>query len=237
ALRPVTPGAPALALDDMFQRLRDPRDPRTPRTGAVWLEEASYEGALVQPAVILEAVRMAHQRGIPVILDGSLLLHAAAALGSSPAALARGADLVILSPGLELGGSTASVLAGEASLVERAGGSPAEADAGSWEGAADALRADNSAAARLAEDLRRISGVRVDRPPEANVVLFRLPGWTDPADSLLRRMEARGILLDAPSGAVFKLHLRSGADEAEFARFASELGSLLASGGPPPGVN
>lgn len=248
ALRAVSPESPHLRPEDIFTRIRDRQDARTPDTGLICVEQGTEDGTVVPPEILSEVFRVAHKRGIPVFMDGARLLHAAAALGVEPKELARSADSVAVSLDKALGAPAGCVLAGSRDFIDKAksrgarlpGGKdspapPSEDILAGLDDALAALRKDHERAVRLANRLDRMSGVRLVREPEMNLVFIKLPGYRDPGDLLLERLRSRGILVAPDEWRVWRLALHRGVTDAHADALVAELGSILSSGAPPPG--
>lgn len=164
-------------------------------------------GGVALPAAYgAEVVALAHASGARVHLDGSRLFYAAAALATTPHALASGADTVSVSLNKTFGAPIAAALAGTAASIERAltirqrlGGGlrPIGAAAAATLAGLDDLShvaASNARAGRLADALAESPRVAVERPPEqTNIVLATLTApWT--AARLCARLAQDGVL-------------------------------------------
>lgn len=250
ALRPVSPDSPHIRVEDVFVRIRDRRDERTPNTGVVCIEQPTEDGTLMPPEACAEIFRVAHKKGLPVFMDGARLFHAAAASGTGIKRLAHTADLAAVSVGKAIGTGTATLLAGKAEGVERArktlekfpidrNSLPAEAARvlAGIEGWEERARADVERAKRLCARLKKMAGVRVPRDPDVNLLFIKLPGFQGSPESLIERMKARGILLDPPQWEHYRLAFHRDIGDEQADTLLKEIGSILSSQGPPPGVN
>ncbi len=150
---------------------------------------------------------IARERGIRTHLDGSRLFHAAAALGTTIDALARGFDTVSLSLNKGFGAPIAAALAGSRSSIEQAvilrqrlGGGirPTGPAAAATLAALDDLahfEQTQSLATRLARGLATIAGLRVEMPsPSTNIVVVELTGRGASAVEAQARLAERGLL-------------------------------------------
>lgn len=194
-------------------------DYHQPRPAAVAVENTHMAaGGLVWPSGRLEAVAgVATRHAMPVHLDGARLWNAAAATGSSPAALAAPATTVMCCLSKGLGAPVGSVLAGPAQLMaaarehrHRLGGAMRQAGVIAAAGIV-ALRegpgrleedhanaellaaavAERWPAADGAQPLPHTNPVpRSDPVPRTNIVLFRHP---DPA-GLIAHLQGEGVL-------------------------------------------
>jgi threonine aldolase len=166
-----------------------PDDPHFARTRLVCVENShNFAGGCVwRVNDINPVVDAARTAGLALHLDGSRLLNAAIALGTSAADLARPFDTVTLCLSKGLGAPVGAVLAGSRELVGEArrwkhvfGGAMRQAGIVAAGGLyaldynVDRLAEDHANAARLAAGLAEIPGVRLDPPPETNLVFFNV---------------------------------------------------------------
>ena len=169
-------------------------------------------GGIVFPPNLLSGVMSAARGlGLGLFLDGARLLNAAVGSGRPPAEVAAGFDLVSLSLSKGLGAPVGSMLAGGASLIERAhryrrmaGGAMRQAGilaaAGSYALAhnVDRLADDHSNARVLAEGLAETPGVEIDLASvQTNIVVFGLASRAGVPDAaaFVEACRARGVLL------------------------------------------
>ena len=206
---------------------RDPSDPHEPITSLVAIENAhSHSGN--QP-IGLEATRriaaVAHDRGVPLHVDGARFFHAVVALGIGPADLAGPADSVTFCLSKGLACPAGSVVVGRRDFIDRArrarkllGGGMRQSGVLAAAGLValrdgDAgmiarLGEDHANARRLAERLAAIPGVRSpgdiaqpgpdEDPVDPNRVTTSFVLFRVGADraAFLAAAEARGVRLD-----------------------------------------
>jgi len=151
--------------------------------------EDSFNGAggtALAPAYIAAAADVAHQRGIPVHLDGARLFNAAVALGVDAAEIARPADTVMFCISKGLGSPVGSLLVGRRELIAEAahqrhlcGGAMRQAGVLaacgiiSLEKMVDRLAEDHANARLLAEGLAQIEGIDIDLDlVQTNLIYF-----------------------------------------------------------------
>lgn len=158
---------------------RDPEDLHEPITGLVVLENThAHSGGRPLPLDYVEQVAaIAHERGVPLHVDGARLFNAAVALGVSPATLAAPADSVTFCLSKGLSAPIGSVVVGPGPFIARArrarkllGGGMRQvgvlAAAGlvalsdGPDGTVVRLAEDHANARRLAEGLAELTGVR-----------------------------------------------------------------------------
>jgi threonine aldolase len=209
------------AIADAF---RDPTDLHEPLTGLVVLENthAHTGGRPLSVEYEREVAKIAHDRGVPLHLDGARFWNAVVALGTTARELAAPADSVTFCLSKGLSTPIGSVVVGDKAFVARArrarkllGGGMRQvgvlAAAGlvalsdGPDGMIARLADDHANARRLAEGLAQLDGVRSpgglgqagDGPLDAaravtNFVLFRVD--RDRA-AVLAALEARGVLM------------------------------------------
>lgn len=209
---------------EIAEAFRDPTDYHEPPTGLVILENthAHSGGRPLGLEYMRTVAAIAHERGVPLHVDGARFLNACVALGIGPAELAGPADTVTFCLSKGLSAPIGSVVVGPAAFIDRArrarklvGGGMRQvgvlAAAGlvalqdGDAGMIDRLAEDHANARRLAAGLAELTGVRspggIAQPEDGpldpgrfltNFVLFRVD--RDRA-AFLAAMEARGVLL------------------------------------------
>ena len=211
---------------------RDAADPHHPITSLVCLEN-THAWSMGQPltAEYTSAIAaLAHERGVPLHVDGARLFNAAVALGASAADLVRDADSVQICLSKGLSCPIGALLAGDEGFVWRArrarkllGGGMRQvgviAAAGlvalrhGPDGMIDRMATDHANARRLAEGLAGLDGVRspggIAQPTDGpldpsrvrtNFVIFR-PDRD--RDAFLDAFTRRGVLaIPYPRGTV-----------------------------------
>jgi len=182
-----------------------------PRTRLVAVENTHNRagGRVFPQADVLAIARAAHERGLPVHIDGARIWNAAAATGLAPAELAAPGDTVSACFSKGLGAPVGSVLAGSRELVQRAhrfrkmlGGGMRQAGVLAVAAlyALDHQRArladDHANARALARGLSELPGVTCDLSRvETNIVNFDLPGRD--ARRFAAEAASRGVRLNA----------------------------------------
>jgi threonine aldolase len=245
--------------DEVAGAFRDPTDPHEPITALVAIENAhSHSGNQpISVAATERIARVAHDRGVPLHVDGARFFNAAVALGVRPSELAAPADSVTFCLSKGLSCPAGSVVVGSATFIGRArrarkllGGGMRQAgvlaaaglvalrdgDAGMIERLAD----DHANARRLAELLAEIPGVRspgdIAQPGPDTLPLdpgrvrtnFVLFRVAVDRSAFLAAAEARGVRLDSyPHGQV-RAATNSGIAAAEIDRISSVVAAALA---------
>lgn len=178
-----------LRLEDIRGAFR-PDDIHHPISKLVILENTHNRcGGVVLPLAYTEAVaELAHSRNVKLHLDGARIFNAAAALGVPAAQVARPADSVTFCLSKGLCAPVGSVLCGSAEFIRKArrirkqlgggmrqAGILAAAGIVALEEMTERLVEDHRRAARLAEGLQAIPGVRLDMGlPQTNMVFASL---------------------------------------------------------------
>ena len=206
----VVPNDSAGRLDpvDVANAIRENR-PGFPRTGVVCLENTHNRcGGAVLSAADMRAVReVAHDRGVPVHLDGARVFNAAAALGVSAADLAAEVDSVQFCLSKGLGCPVGSLVAGTEEFIAkvrtqrkvlggamRQAGVIAAAGLVAFEDMLQRLPEDHRRARDLASRLARIDGIEIDPDRvRSNIIVFKVPGADHGA--IIDRLKAQGLLV------------------------------------------
>lgn len=179
-------------------------------TGLVALENSHNlaGGTLLTRERTEEIAASAHERGLPVHLDGARIFNAAAALGQSVAELTAPVDSVMFCLSKALGAPVGSMLLGSRAFIEEArawrkllgggmrqAGVLAAAGLVALEETPQKLHEDHANARRLAEGLAEIPGIGID--PEkvsTNIVIFDVTGTGMTADEICARLQQKGVL-------------------------------------------
>src|SRR5947207_9272909 len=233
-----------LDLRDVAEAFRDPDDPHNPVTGLVEIEN-THSDSMAQPLsadYTASIAAVAHERGVPLHVDGARFFNAVVAFGIAPAALAGPADSVTFCLSKGLSCPVGSVVVGSRQFIWRAhrarkllrGGmrqagviaAPAlVALRDGPSGMIERLAEDHANARRLAEGLADLDGIEspggIAQPTEGrldperartNFVLFKVRG---DRMAFLARLRERGILMiDYPHGQI-RAVTHHGIDEAD----------------------
>jgi threonine aldolase len=217
---------------EIADAFRDPNDPHEPITGLVTIEN-THAHSMAQPLSVeytATVAAIAHERGVPLHVDGARFFNAVVALGVTARALAGPADSVTFCLSKGLGCPVGSVLVGPKDFIWRARrgrklvggglrqvGIPAAAGlvalSDGPDGMIERLADDHANARRLAEGLADLDGIQsaggIAQPApgrldptrvRTNFVLFKVRG---DRSQFLERLKARGILMvEYPHGAV-----------------------------------
>jgi len=177
------------------------------RTGLVALENThnGRGGIAVPPERISAAADAAHDRGVPVHLDGARLFNACVALDVDPARMVRDVDSVLFCLSKGLGAPVGSILAGESDFIDDArrvrklfGGGMRQAGLIAAPGLlaldnVDRLAVDHDNAAALASGLDAIEGLSAAEP-DTNIVQVFTDGLGVRAETFIEACEERSVL-------------------------------------------
>ncbi len=178
------------------------------RTRLLCLENTS-DGRVLTMAQMEDSAEVATRHGLSHHLDGARLWNAAVALGVSPAEAAAPFDSVSVCLSKGLGTPMGSLLAGPADLIDEAhkwrkmlggglrqAGIVAAAGLYALEHHIDRLADDHANAARLAEGLAAIDGVKIDSCA-TNMVFIRVSDEiVGNCPDLAEALAGRGVLTD-----------------------------------------
>jgi threonine aldolase len=229
---------------DVADAWRDPDDLHEPLTGLVILEQThAHSGGRALPLDYVRTIAaIAHERGVPLHIDGARLFNATVALGVTPAAMAAPADSVTFCLSKGLAAPVGSVVVCGAPFIARArrarkliGGGMRQAGVLAAAGLhaldhhRERLAEDHDNARRLAAGLAALPGGSLLFPVETNLVFAAFEGRR--AADVSRRLAEVGVLAnpEGSRGDLLRLvtHLdvsRRDVDEA-LARAARVLGS------------
>jgi threonine aldolase len=211
------------AVADAF---RDPTDPHHPTTALVAIENAhSHSGNQPLSLAYTERVAaVAHERGVPLHVDGARFFNAAVALGVAPADLAAPADSVTFCLSKGLSCPAGSVVVGSSAFIARArrarkllGGGMRQAGILAAAGLVALQDGDGGTIQRLAEDhanARRLAEL-----------LGAIPGVRSPGD--IAQPGPADAPLDPARVTTNFILFRVAADRAAFLAAARDRGVLL----------
>src|SRR5881392_3800849 len=183
----------------------------------------------------------AHEKNLPVHLDGARIFNAATALGKTVASLARPADSVMFCLSKGLGAPVGSMLLGTRAFIDEArvirkmlGGGMRQAGvlaaAGliALEESPKRLPEDHANARRLAEGIAELPGLKID--PEkvvTNIVIFDVAETGQTADAICAQLRERGVLASG-FGSSIRMVTHCDVARADIERALRELRSVLA---------
>jgi threonine aldolase len=218
-----------------------PLGPHAAQTGCNEIENTfNMAGGTVYPlAPIAEICTRAHERGIPVHMDGARVFNAAAACGASVKEICAPVDTVMFCLSKALGAPVGSLLAGPEELIRRArlyrkrlGGGMRQvgilAAAGlvALDTVPPLLIEDHSNALWLAEGLSAIDGIRATAP-QTNIVVFDVAATARPAADLSAALKARGVLINPISPTQLRAVTHYDVTRAQCRRALDELRRII----------
>jgi threonine aldolase len=187
-----------------------PVGPHSAPTGAIAIENThNMAGGRVYPqSVIDEICDRAHERGIPVHMDGARVFNAATAAGRPVSEIVSKVDTVMFCLSKALGAPAGSMLAGPRKLIDRGrllrkrlGGGMRQAGilaaAGliALEDSPKGLPLDHANAQYIADSLRAIEGISVF-PVETNIVIFDVSDTGRTPRDISLALKAKGVLMN-----------------------------------------
>jgi threonine aldolase len=183
------------------------------QTGLISLENThNLAGGKVLPTEIQDEIcDRAHERGIPVHLDGARIFNAALALGKTVAEITRKVDSIMFCLSKGLGAPVGSMLVGSQEFIKQAqicrkmlgggmrqAGVLAAAGLVALEKNVPLLARDHQNAKLLSTGLARIPGIRINPDEvETNILVFDLSGAGLAAQEVSERLKQRGVLAHA----------------------------------------
>ncbi len=195
--------------DDVRNAIRPDR-PGYPKTGVLCLENTHNRcGGVVLDLEYMREIRdIAHERGVPVHLDGARIFNAAAALGVPAAAIAAEVDSVQFCLSKGLGAPVGSLVAGSEVFIQdvrkqrkvlggamRQSGVIAAAGVVAFETMIGRLPEDHVRARTLADGLAGIEGIQIDRDVvQSNIVVFKVEGQHDHT-TFIAALKEHGLLV------------------------------------------
>ncbi len=236
---------------------RDPEDLHEPITGLVVLENthAHSGGRPLSVEYVRTVGAIAHERGVPLHIDGARFFNAVVALGTTPRELAASADSVTFCLSKGLSAPVGSVVVGGREFVARArrarkllGGGMRQvgvlAAAGlvalqdGEAGMIDRLAEDHANARRLAEGLAGLDGIRspggIAQPgademldPARTVTNFVLFRVARDRGAFLAALEARGVLMVPYADGQVRAVTHHGIDASDITRVLASVADVL----------
>jgi threonine aldolase len=205
-----------------------------PRTSVLALENThNFAGGAVIPRDVVDPLlALAKEKGLATHLDGARLWNAAAALGVSEASLAAGFDSVMTCFSKGLRAPVGSAVAGSKAFIAEArrvrklfGGGMRQAGviaAAALVGLEDErarLPEDHARAKELAEGLAGIAGITLDvMAVETNIVIFSLEREWAPAQDVVAKLAAHGVLAGAAGPSSIRMVTHADVGDADVAR-------------------
>ncbi len=203
---------------DLIAPLVKPVGPHAAPTGAIEIENThNMAGGRVYPQPVIDEIcDRAHERGIPVHMDGARVFNAAAACGRPVREIVARVDTVMFCLSKALGAPVGSMLAGPRKLIDkgrllrkrlgggmRQAGVLAAAGLVALEESPEGLPLDHSNALYIADRLRAIGGISVF-PVETNIVIFDVSGTGRAPRDISAALKVRGVLMNGVSDTLMR---------------------------------
>jgi threonine aldolase len=215
-------------------------------TGLIEIENTSnLAGGSVYPLAVSEEIcDRAHQRGLPVHLDGARIFNASVALGHSVVELTRRFDSIMFCLSKGLGAPVGSMMVGSKDFIEEArlvrkmlgggmrqAGVLAAAGLVALEEGPKRLHIDHENARLLAEGLAEIPGVKIDPAKvKTNILFFDVSTSGFTAQEVSKRLAAQGVLANGLGPATIRMVTHLDVQRAGCERALSVLRNVLAVG-------
>lgn len=207
----------ALSPDEVRSKIRE-EDLHSPDTGLICLENAHSNGMVIPLENMQEIHSVAKSHGIPVHLDGARLFNAAAYLSVEAPQLTKYCDSVMFCLSKGLCAPIGSMLAGSRAFIDKArkgrklmGGGMRQAGIIAAAGlvALEKMRArlkiDHENARLLADELRKIPGVRVDSDEvHINMVFADISNTGIKTGQLADELLKNGVRINRGDGSVVR---------------------------------
>jgi threonine aldolase len=233
-----------LDLDDIRGAIRDPQNVHYPISRLVILENTHNRcGGVILPREYMQSVGdLAHAHGMKLHLDGARIFNAAVGSGVTAAEIAGPADSVTFCLSKGLCAPVGSVLCGTKDFIctarrirkqlgggMRQAGVLAAAGIVALETMVDRLAEDHAHASRLASELARIPGMRLDLGmPQTNMVF---PGFNEDvkanAAQVVAALEIEGIKISAVGAHRFRLVTHYWIDDDAVERVVTAFRSVM----------
>jgi threonine aldolase len=191
-----------------------------PRTRLICLENTHNlcGGTVLSPAQTDTIGDLAAKHGLAVYLDGARIFNAAIFLGVDPRELTRSVNTVSFCLSKGLSAPVGSVICGERDFIREArryrkmvgggmrqAGILAAAAIVALEQMVDRLADDHRHAARLAEGIAQIDGLRVDlERVQTNIIIFEMTDRRMTPAQFVARLDEEGVKLLSRGGGFFR---------------------------------
>jgi threonine aldolase len=242
-VRPIFAEHGTLHWDDVKKKIAGPTY-YLAQTGLISLENThNMAGGTVYPTEVADEIcDRAHERGIPVHLDGARVFNAATYLGKPVAEITRKFDSVMFCLSKGLGAPVGSMLVGNRKFIDEArkvrkalGGGMRQAGvlaaAGliALEKMPARLHEDHANARFLATELAKLRGLRIDlKSVQTNILIVDVSGTGIDASDFARRLAERGLLIGSVNNEVVRFVTHMDVHRAACERAVDIVRSLLA---------
>jgi threonine aldolase len=242
--RPVAAPQGILSWDLLAPKI-SPASYYVAQTGLIELENThNMAGGTVTPVAAMEEIcQRAHERNLPVHLDGARVFNAAAFLGKPVAEITRSFDTVMFCLSKGLGAPVGSMLVGTKNLIGRArsirkalGGGMRQAGilaaAGliALEHGPSRLHEDHAMARMLAEGVAGIPGIEIDLATvQTNIVIFDVSDTGKSSTEITAALKEQGVLAGTVNPQLIRFVTHLNISKAQCERALSGLRSICGS--------
>jgi threonine aldolase len=218
--RPIATDNGLLSSEQIEREIRPP-GPHRAQTGLIEIENThNMAGGTVYPMeVVTDICDRAHNKGLPVHMDGARIFNASIALGISVDRLAASADTLMFCLSKALGAPVGSLLVGPRKLIDkgrlyrkRLGGGMRQAGVLAAAGlialqdSPAKLAQDHANAKLLARGLAGIPGIKVDADQvQTNIVIFDISGTGLDSGAFSMRLKERGVLANGVGSSAIRM--------------------------------
>ena len=240
--RPIRAEDGILRWDAICQVLR-PGSPHSAPTGVIELENShNMAGGTVYPMEVLEDVAgHAHDRKVPVHMDGARIFNAACYLNKPVRELAARADTVMFCLSKGLGAPVGSMVVGTEEAIargrlyrKRLGGAMRQAGvlaaAGliALEEMPHRLGEDHANARFLASEIAKIPDIQLDPARvQTNIVIFDITGTGLTISEISARLKRRGVLMSSANARQMRAVTHYDVSRNDCATAAAALGEVV----------
>jgi threonine aldolase len=200
------------------------------QTGLISLENThNMAGGTVYPTEVAEEIcDNAHERGIPVHLDGARVFNAATALGKPVAEVTQNFDSVMFCLSKGLGAPVGSLLVGSRQFIDdarkyrkalgggmRQAGILAAAGLIALEKMPARLHEDHANAKYLATELAKLPGIKIDfKTVQTNILIVDISGTGLPSSEFTRKLGLSGLLIGSVNDQIVRFVTHMDVDRA-----------------------
>jgi threonine aldolase len=195
-----------------FAAMIHPRSLLAPPTGLLWVEQPT-RGYVVPLDDMVALRRLADAHEVPIHIDGARIFNAAVALGVPARAIAQYGDSVMFCVSKGLAAPVGSLLVGGLEFIEaarhnrqmvgggmRQAGIIAAAGLYALDHNVERLAEDHENAGRLADAIREVDGLRVDRESvQMNIFYVEVVSDQLSAQEFAALLRERGVLVNSPA--------------------------------------
>ena len=228
-VRPIPAEAGILQWEQVKKKIAGPTY-YLAQTGLISLENThNMAGGTVYPTEVAEEIcDNAHERGIPVHLDGARVFNAATALGKPVAEITKKFDSVMFCLSKGLAAPVGSMLVGSRKFIDdarkyrkalgggmRQAGILAAAGLIALDKMPSRLYEDHANAKYLATELSKLPGIKVDlKTVQTNILIVDISDTGMPSSEFTRRLGEKGLLIGSVNDQIVRFVTHMDVDRA-----------------------